>query len=382
MAQIVPFSRIPLQQERIKLISNLQREGIDLYVFNKHDSIHVPYNILPTEAPHISTCEFDFAVSLRDYQRDLTTRAIKLLREDQLQSVLFSLYCGAGKTVMILWILAQLGLPVTIIAPRAVLVDQWRARIAEFCPQLCACICTGRKLPGYNNPVLVLDEVHQLFTPGILGTLMHLTPRYLIGATATPWRNDNLNVFKLFFSHQLAFTRPPVDAEVRVIRTNLRPENIKQNARGQLDWNSLINWQSENQERNQLIADECLKAPIPQLILTKRIEACVKLASLLPSGQTKIITGGDHWDGKCPNYLISTYQKLGTGFDCAELHTLVIAGDVVEYFEQYAGRILRDLRTKPVYLEFIDDFGPFWAHFKERCVFYKSIGAKLIRADY
>ncbi len=55
------------------------------------------------------------------------------------------------------------------------------------------------------------------------------------------------------------------------------------------------------------------------------------------------------FDKNC-KVLIGTSAKIGTGFDFDKLDTLLLAADVVEYYIQFIGRIMRKMTSIQLYL--------------------------------
>ena len=376
MAHHIPFDNFPTLPDRVAAIRTLQRGNTQLFAVREDSVFAAPFNSLrqwTRTRPLPVAPPVEFCGQLRGHQQTIAADALRHIQTSTTPSVLFTLYCGAGKTVIILWLLCRLGLPALVFVPKRVLIDQWRARIRQFCPGLQFAVQTPRTPITGDWPVLVLDEVHQLFTPTHLHGILNVTPHILIGATATPWRSDELDVFDLFFDRRINLTRPPIACSVLIVATGLTP--AVGSTAGRLDWNSLLNWQASHDARNALIVEVCRECPTPQLILTKRIEAATAIAQALgPTAQMISATSSGAVD-PATQYIVATFSKLGTGFDHATLRTLILASDVLEYFEQYAGRILRTSATAALFVEIIDDFGPLWAHYRERAKLYASLGA-------
>jgi hypothetical protein len=141
------------------------------------------------------------------------------------------------------------------------------------------------------------------------------------------------------------------------------------------DWNAFLNWQATDETRMAIVVEACRQARPPVLILVKRVAAARLLAASLDKCQRV--------EGACvrisidphAHFVVATFSKLGTGFDHAGFASLVLACDVVEYFEQYAGRVLRQVTSSPTFVEIVDTFGPAWAHFGKRLDYYKALGA-------
>lgn len=375
MANAISFDQFKTTEAKMQMMKTLTEQGNLLYcVYDNFVATPFLYNRAlgavgkKFGAPHC------FIGALNNSQQTLVDQALDILK--QKSSILLTVFCGGGKTVMILHLLAQIGLPVLILVPKVALINQWHARIKQFCPTLQYHIQTGRKTPPTNYPVLVLDEAHQLFSPQNFQTILKVYPDFLIGATATPWRPNEIDKFKWFFADQLTFARPPINSTVWVLQSRLKPP-IKLNATGRLDWNELLNWQATDLTRTAQIIDACRKAPTPQLILIKRLVAA-NLLNFDPAS-TQLICGTDHSIEIRPTtkYVIATFSKLGTGFDFSKFKTLVLTSDVVEYFEQFAGRVLRSQDGDALFIDVVDDFSPLWTHFHARTKFYNALGANI-----
>lgn len=378
MARLITHVSIPTRDERISLCSDLYINNMSLADI-KADHVLVPFNYgrRPKQPPICWERPAQFCGQLTEAQQKIVDQARQNI--DKYRSTLLTIYCGGGKTVILLNLLCQLNLPTIVLVPKKVLVQQWKERIATFCPTLdiivqtgrCANFCAGRE-------ILVLDEVHQMFAPQNCKSLLRFTPQFLLGATATPWRPNEEPIFDLFFKPKsvISLGRPPIDCQVRVIWTGLRPPIESNGAR--LDWNAILNWQASDAIRTRMIIDECKAAPCPQLVLVKRLEAAHALN--FDPAVTQIICGTTKDETILPTtkYVIATFSKLGTGFDHAGFSTLVLTSDVCEYFEQYAGRILRSLSGRPLFVDFVDDFFVLTKHYKLRREFYNSIGAKFV----
>ena len=374
MAHVIPFSNFPTIESKLNMFKQLTQDGKQLFSIYD-DFVATPFLYKrPNGIKGTFATNHTFCGQLSPNQTELVNQAANVLKNKS--SVLLTVYCGGGKTVMTIWLLAQIGLPVLIVVPKIALVNQWHERIKQFCPSLVYHIQTGRKKdapPNYS--VLVLDEVHQLFSPHNLNSILKISPQFLIGATATPWRPNEDDKFKWFFADRLSFSRPAIKSSVWVILTHLKPPIKENEGSGRLDWNAILNWQASDPDRIAKIISTCRQAPTPQLILIKRVEAA-KLLNFDPEN-TQIICGKDHSIDihTKTNYVIATFSKLGTGFDFAQFKTLVLTSDVVEYFEQFAGRILRS-NQDALFIDVVDDFGPLWGHFQKRCQFYNSLKAK------
>ena len=72
--------------------------------------------------------------------------------------------------------------------------------------------------------------------------------------------------------------------------------------------------------------------------------------------------------------LVSSYQKVGTGFSFDKLDMLILGTDTEEYFLQYLGRVFRRLDVKPIVIDIVDSHPILMKHFNSRRKIYKETG--------
>lgn len=142
---------------------------------------------------------------LRDYQR----KAVDAWLIDKRGVVV--LPTGAGKTLVAVHIIAELGVPALIVAPTLDLVDQWRKTLRESFNVDVGCYCGGEKtlrpltVATYDSAylqaeylgnkfmLLVFDEVHHLPSEGYRQIAELSAVPYRLGLTATYAREDGLH---------------------------------------------------------------------------------------------------------------------------------------------------------------------------------------------
>jgi len=236
-----------------------------------------------------------------------------------------------------------------------------------------------QKLGVYKDMfgVVIVDEAHCACAEEMSKALLYFNPKIMIGLTATPVRKDGMDkLLELYFGKYdetriIRISKAPF--KVYKVQTGIRPDWTL-NTVGKKDWNSVIKSLIENDARNKLIV-EIIHANINYniMVLTKRKTHCKLLADMLKKlGITStIMVGQDSKYDKTAQVLLSTYSKLGTGFDDSRLNMLIIACSVVEV-EQYAGR-LRDAEGKNrVIYDLVDDDYNCQAHWRSRKKWYTS----------
>ena len=75
--------------------------------------------------------------------------------------------------------------------------------------------------------------------------------------------------------------------------------------------------------------------------------------------------------------LISSFQKVGTGFSHDKLDMLILGVDTEEYFLQYLGRVFRRKDSSPIILDIVDEHPVLWKHFRTRSKVYRESGGQI-----
>ena len=224
---------------------------------------------------------------------------------------------------------------------------------------------------------LIVDEAHIACASEMSKALMYFSPRIVIALTATPIRKDGMDkLLELYFGEYkntqiIRVAQNPF--LVYKLMTGIKPE-FTRNVMGKKDWNSVIKSLTENDERNKMIIRLIRKfSDYNILVLTKRKSHCKLIGLLLQQYSIKstIMTGTDTEYDKSVSVLLSTYSKLGVGFDDSRLNLLIVACSVTE-IEQYAGR-LRDGKNKNrIIIDMVDDDYNCLHHWKKRQEWYNS----------
>lgn len=229
--------------------------------------------------------------------------------------------------------------------------------------------------------LLIVDECHLILTKVFSKALAMICPRYLLGLSATPFRPDGFDqLFDLYFGIRRIVRRLYRPHDVIVIKTNIVIEAEK-DKRGDIVWNSVIEKQVQDKKRNDFIAELCEQYFEKRniLILSKRIHQIVYLHDLLKEKGVSVtcMKESDSTYDASARVLISTFQKVGTGFSHDKMDMLILASDVEEYFMQYLGRVFRRPDVRPIILDLIDENGILKKHFDSRRKIYKEAGGQI-----
>ena len=296
-------------------------------------------------------------------------------------------------------IATKIKLKTLVIVNRLTLMDQWVESISKFCPDATVCIVKPNKdkvFPDgdYDFYIMnainvskfdresykhvgycIVDELHMIMSEVLSRSLWRLGPKYLLGLSATPYRVDGLDgmIDAYFGKHRIS---QDIKRECKVFKvfTDFTPPSAY-NRFGKLDWNAIINAQCLDETRNQLIIDIVVKYPERFfLLLTKRIEQGNVLSKMLTDLNIDhdCLFGSNKYVKTDKHVLIGTIGKCGTGFDNPKLNTLVLCCDVVNYYIQILGRVMRGQDTDAWVFDLVDNNNTMVKHFKERCKTYKK----------
>ena len=344
------------------------------------------------------TMDYNFIGTLRPEQEKLQTESLEYIREHD--TVLIAVYPGGGKTITSLSILSHLKMKTLIIVNKIVLVEQWKESIQKFLG-IEPFIITGKNCKIKNSQIyiinainipkhefenlnigcVIVDECHLILTTVFSQGLFHLFPQYLIGLSATPYRTDGFDsLFDLYFGIH------------RVHRSLYRPHNVLQvvtktkiehtlDKQGNINWNSVIDQQCNLDSRKELICNYCMEYKDRNiLILCKRIQQMINLRDRLDELGVENVAvfkeSDTKFDTNC-RILVSSYQKVGTGFSFDKLDMLILGTDTEEYFLQYLGRVFRRLDVRPIVIDIVDDHPILMKHFNSRRKIYKEAGGTI-----
>ena len=227
---------------------------------------------------------------------------------------------------------------------------------------------------------VIVDECHLIMTKIFSRALGYLCPRYLIGLSATPYRPDGFDsMLELYFGLRKVVRKLFKPHQVYFWETNIKIVAEK-DAKGQLLWNTVIDAQTNHEERNKNIVNICQRHPDRNiLILSKRIHQIDTLYNGLKelNEHVTLLKDNETSFDKDARILIATFQKVGTGFSHDKLDMLILATDAEEYFMQYLGRVFRRPDVQPIIMDIVDDNPILRRHFLTRRNVYQECGGKI-----
>jgi len=363
---------------------------------------HLNTTWIPTRS-NLVALECKFLGTLRPEQIQCKRDAISFLENHH--TVTLSCYTGFGKTITALSLASKIGLKTLICVTRLILIDQWKNQILKYCPSTnecvksCSVIRTNKSFdPECNFGIInaqnlekidpyilesfgtvIIDEVHLVLAKKTFKGLLHIVPRYLIALSATSYRNDGLDaLFPIFFGNKKITYKLFRHHIIYRVDTNFIPKP-EYNINGKINWNSMLQSQAENIERNTLICDIVSQfSDRTFLILVKRISQGELLCSLLKQRQENVDTlfgTTQNFDRNC-RILIGTSSKIGTGFDFDKLDTLIVGADLVDYYIQFLGRIMRTSNI-PMVFDLVDKHQILIKHWYTRQKIYLEHGGEI-----
>lgn len=352
---------------------------------------------------HRLTEPFTFTGTLRDEQKVVRTEALDVLNRQQ--SVIISTHVGFGKSILATYFASKIQLKTLIIVNRLVLIQQWVQVLQQFiaAPKIHLIkvhkiidwdcdffIVNAINLPkiGYMPEIglVLVDEIHLIVSKVLSTCFQYLTPQYMIGLSATPYRNDGLDVLlDLYFGTARIDRQLKREHCVYRIQTKFTP-TVQKMANGKVDWNHILNQQATDESRNDMIVQIIHSNTFHFLVLCKRVEQIKLLEGKLRRiGIVAECLYGDKQPSSDPPQgpkivLIGTIQKLGTGFDAPYLNALIVASDLEAYFIQYLGRVFRKREVVPVVFDLVDNNSILKKHFKTREQTYLKHGGVIKKA--
>jgi superfamily II DNA or RNA helicase len=401
------------QNHKNLIIKDLQFENpntkkwIEVFdIDEKSDQIFIPYayarqilHFKPNPREYYPSVKVEFQGKLREYQLAVKKQAVQQLNKTG--SCLLSLHVGWGKSIMAVYLATKLQFKTLIVVSKLMLVKQWIKEVENFTNAKCQFIKTNVKeldpecdfyiINSINVPkmgcnffktigCIIMDECHLLMAEKLYKTMFTLSPKYVIGLSATPYRPDGLNVLlDLYFGTNKLIEKLYKPHTVYAVRTGISIDYDVQ-WDGKMNWNSVLNNQGNDPERNQLILDIIRKFSDRYfLVLCKRIEQGNTLVQLLSdAGEyvTNLLGSKKEFDENA-RIIVATTQKCGVGFSHSKLNALLLASDMEEYFIQYLGRVFRTPDVEPIVFDLIDDLPILNRHYSTRKRVYKQSGGKI-----
>lgn len=308
---------------------------------------------------------------------------------------------GYGKTICAIYLMAWAKMKTVVLAFNRIIRQQWKERIESFSNATVQYLKSSKEkldpkadvyLIGLEMAskmdrsvfedigMVIVDEAHLSTEKGFCESLLKFEPCYLIGATATPKRSDNLHkIYEFYFGPFKRFIfREERNKGHTVIKycTHYRPEIGYITYRGKtgLNWSKMKNSLAYNPERQREIVNIIQKHSEEKVIvLTDRQEEAKAIHKLLGPEEAELLIGRKQKHDKTKRVLVAGMKKGGVGLDDPELTMLVLitSGRNVEQFE---GRLRNN---NCLIYDFVDDHRSLEQHWKSRKRWYNRRGATI-----
>jgi superfamily II DNA or RNA helicase len=355
---------------------------------------------------HPEPPEWQYTGTLYEHQKEILPDA-----ESQLQTkgaTTLGVYPGFGKTILGAYLghrlkeLAGQHFYIAVLFYRDFLATQWKETFEKNTtatvwivgtpaprdmPTVTLCMDTkvNQLSEEYRRRIglLIIDEAHTLCTPSRVECLLNWQPKYIIAETATLERADGMHsmIQHICGLHGIFKSSTKQFSVVRY-NTAIVPET-KANARGGLDWISLIKNLALNPIRNKYILDFVLCNLDKKILILASLKEHIKiLYEALQEANVKT----DFMAGTKKTYsdsqvLLGTLSKIGTGFDektaCPDFNgirinmlLLVTSVKSPTLIEQSVGRVFR--ADMPIVIDFVDSNSTVRSHWYQRKKWYVS----------
>jgi len=415
---------------------DMDDSNTEFEVFRQHPDniIQIPryYGIRNVKSPDInfdvskSAVDFEFKGVLRPNQLETATVALNMIREQG--GGILQLHTGYGKTTIALYLASILKLKTLILVHKTFLQDQWYDRIKQFTNANIGMI-RQQKIDIENKDivigmlqsvsmidydlaifkdfqVLICDECHHLGSRVFSRALFKLCPKYTIGLSATPTRNDGLTkVIKWFMGDVLVKVERKGDNAVYIkafeyTATDKLFEEKKRWFKGKTkpDTVKMITNMHKIPERNKFVAGIINSLRVIDerkiLILSGRIDHLKELKKIVDD-----VIGDDIVNNRCyegeyktayyiggmkdyelkdsseADVIFATYSMAEEGLDIDGLNTLILATPKKNII-QSIGRIMRKPIKKgdinPLVIDIIDNLSCFKSWGDKRIKYYET----------
>lgn len=433
----IPIKTITLKNEvKEKMHNDLTIDMVDNYTLQQKDDLYV-YTITGSENNETLYAPYAYAVSngykaknvreypkanfsyskehpLREKQKEVKKKAVEILNAQG--SVILALYTGFGKTALSLYIASIIGLKTVYINNNISIINQIADSVGKFTNGKCQILKPKNTLDltadiyiinAINVPkfpegtfdhigLVIVDEVHCILSKVFSKCLFHFTPRYFIGLSATPYREDSMNMlFDLYFGEnnkiEIKLDRHHI---VYKIDSRIKPF-VSSTFGGRLDWNGILTSLATNENRNNKLAEifykMCKDTKSPLYIgsgtvlgICKRVDQIVLMTDKLSGRDITIDTyyGSKKKFDINASILIGTLKKVGVGFDHPKINALFPLCDIEAYYIQTVGRCMRTPDVQPIIVDIVDSFHVLFKHWLSRKSVYEEHGGVIKNMDW
>ena len=371
--------------------------------------------------PPSEDINLEFQFKLRDNQMIPVNECLKAYKN--VGGGILSLGCGQGKTIIALYLIAQLKKKALVIVHKEFLLNQWVERINQALPEARIGRIQGKVYDVENKDIvigmlqtlsmskfsldafdsfghIVIDEAHRIPSQVFSRALNKFNSQYMIGLSATPTRKDGLTkVLKWYIGDMMYSSKVANTTDVLVHRYIIDSDNLSYNNeltdyRGRPMMPRMINNITEFDKRTRIIINiikETLEEHIDRqiLVLSDRknhlndIYQIVTKEAICSAGY---YVGGMKKDAlkasESRQLILGTFAMANEGLDIETLNCLILASPKSDVI-QAVGRVLRKdhLEMKPKIVDMVDIFSMFTNQAGKRLKYYKTKGYVITNID-
>ncbi len=318
--------------------------------------------------------------------------------------VFLALQTGMGKTSLSIYLSIVLGLKTVILSHLNIIKEQWAEEYNHFTgntikiqflnkPNIKLDLDADVYIVGIHKAMsanlnefidigtVIIDEAHIATIAAFTQTLFKFRPRYLIGLSATPDRNDGLHsLFNFYFGScdDFIIRKEKKPFTVYKVETDFKPtiDYKKVQGRQTVNWNTVVQSIEENPKRWQLIVDIVMNNPNNNIMIlcNRKIQSNGIYNLLIENNQdAELFIESKKTCNKNVRIIVSSFKKAGTGFNNERLDFLIISSDTKDA-RQYEGRIRKQ---NSILYHIVDDYRSLHNHYKECEKFYVEKGATI-----
>ena len=364
--------------------------------------------------------DIKFEGTLRDNQSIIVEKYKNHIKNGDWGGLL-DIYCGFGKTILALAIIASVNVKTIIIVHKGFLVDQWIERIQQFLPTARIGKIQGQIIDIQDKDIVigmlqslsmkeypedqfdefgltVIDECHHISAEIFVRSLQKIVTQYTLGLSATMNRKDGLTkVFKMFLGDIIHKEKRENDQVVLIkaveFKTNDEEFNeMEYDFRGTPKYSTMISKICKFNIRSEyiiaILINELKINPDQQfLILAHQKNLLVYLQKAIE--YRKIGTIGYYIGGMKQNDLklsetkqiiLATFSMAAEALDIKSLTSLILTTPKTDV-EQAVGRILRVKHSRHLVIDIIDQHDIFKKQWYKRQAFYQKNNYKILHTD-
>ena len=359
----------------------------------------------------------NFEGTLRENQSIIVKKYLNHIKNGDWGGLL-DIYCGFGKTILALAIIAAVKVKTLIIVHKGFLVDQWVERIQQFLPTARIGRIQGQILDIEDKDIVigmlqslsmkeypddqfaefgltVVDEVHHISAEIFVRALQKIITTYTLGLSATMNRKDGLSkVFKMFLGDIIHKEKREKDqiVLVKAVEFNTSDDDFNQmeyDFRGNPKYTTMLsklcNFNIRSEYIISVLINELKVNPDQQiLILAHQKNLLVYIQKAID--YRKIGTVGYYVGGmkqvdlkisESKQIILATYSMAAEALDIKSLTSLILTTPKTDV-EQAVGRILRVKHSNPLIIDIIDQHDIFKRQWLKRLLFYQKNNYKIV----